>query len=86
MVICFGGHCYEVPVIAWTPHRPGPGPINDPWMIYDATLVASVEAAVEQVADEGVRDALRGGVEAAMQAMQDRAAEGVEIRGGREEG
>jgi hypothetical protein len=55
-------------------------------MIYDATLVASVEAAVEQVADEGVRDALRGGVEAAMQAMQDRAAEGVEIRGGREEG
>jgi hypothetical protein len=81
MVICFGGHCYEVVVIDWwPPYRPGPGPINYPALISDATLVASVQAAGEHAYDDRVRAALQGGIDAAVQAMQDRAAEGVEVR------
>ena len=83
MVICFGGHCYEVPIYKVVWHKGPPPPNNDPYLIYDATIVASVEATIEEVDHEGVRSALRAGVEAAIQAMQDRAHEGVEIRAGR---
>jgi hypothetical protein len=53
MVICIDGHCFDVVVIdIWPPHTPGPGPVNYPQMIYDATLVASVRAATEKAQDE----------------------------------
>jgi hypothetical protein len=82
MVICIDGHCYDVVVIdLWPPHRPGPGPVNYPQLFYDATLVASVQAASEKAQDEGVRAALQSGIDAAIQAMQSRAADGVKIRG-----
>jgi hypothetical protein len=81
MVICFDGHCYEVVIIDWwPPFRPGPGPINYPALISDATLVASVNAAGVHAYDEGVRAALQSGIDEAVKAMQKRAADGIEIR------
>jgi hypothetical protein len=80
MVICIDGHCFDVVVIDVWPPRPGPGPINYPQLLFDATLVASVQVASEKAADDGVRDALRGGIDGAIKAMQRRAGDGIEIR------
>jgi hypothetical protein len=82
MVICVDGHCYDVVVIPWPWQgwKPGPGPINYPALMHDATLVASVESVVQHAADDNVRAALQGGIDAAINAIQDRAADGVEVR------
>ena len=81
MVICIDGHCYEVVVIDhWPPPWHGPGPINYQQLLQDASLVASIESMSKKAADDGVRDALQGGIDAAIEAMQNRAADGVEIR------
>jgi hypothetical protein len=81
MVICIDGHCYEVVVIdKWPPPWHGPGPINYPQLFQDASLVASMESMSKKAADDGVRDALQGGIDAAIEAIQNRAADGVEIR------
>jgi hypothetical protein len=79
MNICvtIGGreHCYEIPVIMFPigPHRPGPGPINFPQAIREATILASVQAAADSVSDAGVRGALQNGINAALEALQKRA-------------
>lgn len=86
MIICFrvGGveHCYYLPVPEWPPWRPwpGPGPINIPWVIQDATLVATVKQAALRVQEEEVRNALLAGVKNAVAALQARAGEHVQIR------
>ena len=81
MVICIDGHCYEVVIIDnWPPPWHGPGPINYPQLLQDASLVASMESMSKKAADDGVRDALQGGINAAIEAMQNRAADGVEIK------
>jgi hypothetical protein len=80
MVICIDGHCYEVVVIdVWPPQKHGPG-TNYPPLFQDASLVASLESMAQKAADSGVRDALLGGVDAAIEALRSRAADGVEIR------
>jgi hypothetical protein len=79
MVICFDGHCFEVVVISWWPPKPGPGPINYPALMYDATLVASMEAAAHNTHKDDVTKALLQGISAAKQAMQQHAGKGVEI-------
>ena len=76
-------HCYYIPVIFWPwSHRPppGPGPVNYPTMLHDAVLVASVQQAAREARDEGVRVALERGVDAAVDAMQQRAGAHVQIR------
>jgi len=83
MVICFRigsvEHCYDIPVIEipLPVHRPGPGPINYPPFIYDAVVLASVNAAAAKLTDGGVRSALEGGLHAALQALKKRAGEHV---------
>ncbi len=79
MVICIDGHCFEVVVIDIWPPRPGPGPINYPQFLYDASLVASVQKASEKAADDNVRAALSDGVARAIGAMSQRAGEGIDI-------
>jgi hypothetical protein len=73
-----------VPIIEIPFHipRPGPGPVNIPWLLQDATLVASLKEAANQAIDEGVRAALIGGIDAAIGAMQAVAGDHVEIREG----
>ncbi|MBV8970243.1 MAG: hypothetical protein JO331_14465 [Verrucomicrobia bacterium] len=68
-------HCYEIPIIVWPvpPHRPGPGPINYPQALLDATLLASAAKAAESVSDSEVRAAFEGGINAAFKALQKRA-------------
>ncbi|HVN05015.1 MAG TPA: hypothetical protein VMT86_11390 [Bryobacteraceae bacterium] len=86
MLICIrvGGveHCYFIPIVLWpvTPVKPGPGPVNYPQLFQDGVLVASFQAALSNVADEGVRSALQSGVAAAMKALQSRAGEHVTVR------
>jgi len=86
MLICFrvGGieHCYYLPVPEWPPWRPWPGPpppVNIPWLIQDATLVATLKQATLRVQDEKVRNALLTGVQNALSALQERAGENVRI-------
>jgi hypothetical protein len=83
MIICFriGGqeHCYDIPVfeIPLIPYRPGPGPINYPAFIYDASVVALSHAAAAKVADERVRGALQDGIKAAVEALKKRGGEHI---------
>jgi hypothetical protein len=84
MVICFrvGGieHCYYIPVIEWPPWWPhGPGPVNYPQLLQDATLVATVQSLAARVEDQGVREAILGGSRIATQALQERAGDHVRI-------
>ena len=83
MIICFrfGGveHCYDIPIIEFPfpPHRPGPGPVNYPAFLHDATVLAAVNAAVAKVSDKGVQEALRAGLNSAVQALKKRGGEQV---------
>lgn len=87
MTICFiiGGqrHCYEIPVveIPFAPHGPGPGPVNYPWLISDATVMASIQAAANKVTDDGARSVLQGGINAALQAIQKRGGNHISFEG-----
>lgn len=76
MVICitFGGvkHCfnlpiYEVPIVF---PKIGPGPINYPAFLADATIVTSLQALAKKIADPKVREAAERGHSAAIEAMQ----------------
>jgi hypothetical protein len=82
MVICFDGHCYEIVIIPWpwTPWRPGPGPVNFPQLLRDATVIASLQAAAANAADADVREALLAGTQKAVEALQRRAGGHVTIR------
>lgn len=88
MEICitYGGkrHCFFIPIfeIPIPIRKPGPGPVNYPAFLVDATIVASVQAAAAKVSDEKVKAALNGGIATAVKAMQAHAGEGVEINAG----
>jgi hypothetical protein len=80
MVICIGGHCWEIVEIPWpVPRGPGPGPINYPPFLYDATIVASMETAARQTHKKEVQDELLRGIDAAKKAMQRLVGPDVEI-------
>jgi hypothetical protein len=78
MTICFRignqEHCFTIPVVLFpvSPWRPGPGPVNYPAFLHDATIVGSFHEALPKVADESVRKALQVGVNNAMQALKTR--------------
>jgi len=74
-------HCYYIPIFVFpiTFHKPGPGPVNYPAFILDATVIASIHEAAQHVSDERVRVALQGGVEAAMSALKERAGDHAEV-------
>jgi len=68
-------HKYLVPIYEFTfklPHV-GPGPVNYPPFLADATLLASLEDATNKISDGGVREAVRAGIVAAVQALEKRA-------------
>jgi hypothetical protein len=84
MVICFRigdvEHCFYLPVVEWPPWGPhGPGPINYPALIQDATLVATAQNLAARVEDQGVREALLAGARTALKAVQARAGDHVRI-------
>jgi hypothetical protein len=78
MRICFriGGveHCYNIPIIEYPilVFKPGPGPVNYPAFLHDATVVAGINAAISKISDKNVQEAIRGGVNSAVQALQKR--------------
>jgi hypothetical protein len=49
-------------------------------LIQDASIVASFQEALNGIADAGVCEALRGGIQGAVQALQKRAGEHITIR------
>ena len=75
-------HCYEVPVveISIPIHKPGPGPINYPWLIRDAVILAAIQSAIEKVADANVRERLSVGLGEALKAIEERAGSGVSVQ------
>jgi hypothetical protein len=78
MIICFkfGNqlHCYDIPIIEIPVGRfhPGPGPVNYPAFLHDATVIGSLHAAANKVSDGTVREALLGGIDAAARALKKR--------------
>jgi len=83
MQICMklkdGEHCFELTLLAWpfNRYRPGPGPINYPAFLHDATIVGSIYEAVGHVQDESVRNALEAGVNNSVAALKSRGGEYV---------
>jgi hypothetical protein len=65
---------YEIPKL---PKIPDPGPLHYVEMISDATILATINAATKQIADEGARRALESGLAASLKSMQTKAGEGV---------
>jgi hypothetical protein len=78
MVICFRiagkEHCYDIPVFVFPPlpHVHGPGPVNYPELIYDGSVLASMNAAAASISDGGVRSAVQGGLSAALLVLKKR--------------
>ncbi len=87
MKICFGPeddkHCFEIPLVEsplGAPPTPG-GPVNDPFLIYDATVIASAQAVANKASDQKVISALQGGITAALQILQRRGGNLVSFEG-----
>ena len=79
-------HAYVVPVCELNfkiPHW-GPGPVNYPPFLADASLLASLEDASGKISDAGVREAVRKGILTAVGALEKRG--GVRISLGAAEG
>jgi len=78
MTICLkmkdGEHCFNLTLLAWPfgPYRPGPGPVNYPAFLHDATIVGSIYEAIGHVQDESVRKALEAGVNNSVTALKSR--------------
>lgn len=81
MVICFKilgvEHCYYIPEveIPIPIHKPGPGPVNYPAFLYDATVLAAINRAASKISDKTVQEAVRAGVNSAIQALKKRGGE-----------
>ncbi len=86
MVICirYGGqlHCHSIPIYEIPIKIPGvgPGPVNYPPLIADATVLSSIKSMAQHISDANVRQALEHGFSAAQEAMQKRAGPEVTIR------
>jgi hypothetical protein len=84
MEICitFGGkkHCFWIPIyeipISVIPRPPG----NYDRLFFDASLIASINAATNKIVDQKVSAALYSGIANAVKAMKEHAGEGVEIQ------
>jgi hypothetical protein len=61
-------------------HHDAKAPAHYPELLVDATTVASIQDAANHVSDSGLRDALHGGVKAAIQAIQKRAGSSVTVK------
>ena len=86
MTICIttqGGvkHCYHIIEFLYpiAPYVPGPGPVNYNELVRDATIVASLNAAVSHIADANVKAALNQGYHAAVDALRKRAGDHISI-------
>jgi hypothetical protein len=77
-------HSYEIahvtlPIAAYH-HRPGP--INIPFILREATVLASVQAAADSLSDDGVRGVLHDGINAAWRTLQERAGAHIKFEKG----
>jgi hypothetical protein len=85
MEICFtmGGkkHCFIIPIFVIPIEIPKPvPPVNFPWLVSDAVILASLQASAKKIADEKVREAAERGFSGAMEALQKRIGSEVTIR------
>ena len=72
--------CFWIPILMYPLHPPKPDPEKQYGeLIYDATILASVHAAANQLADHGVREALNTGIANAVAAAQKKAGAGVTL-------
>jgi hypothetical protein len=82
--ITLGGKqlCFDVPkyLIPIPPPHPVPDPRGYTQLFQDASLIASLQASLSHVSDEGVRGALQEGIHTATRALQTRAGEHFTIR------
>ncbi|HVT99565.1 MAG TPA: hypothetical protein VHE33_18850 [Acidobacteriaceae bacterium] len=72
--------CFNIPILLYPLHPPKPDPEKEYGeLIYDATILASVNAAAKQLSDAGVREALNTGVAHAVAAAQKKAGANVTL-------
>jgi hypothetical protein len=83
MFICIktisGVHCYDVVAVRVPLVPPKVGPINYPPLFRDATIVATIQEIIGEVADAGVREALTEGVKTAAAALERRGGDHIKI-------
>lgn len=86
MEICFkiNGrvHCFWIPVIELPvfKFRTGPGPVNIPALLHDASILASVMHAAESANDERVRASIRKAAASGFESLKAAAGEDVSFR------
>ena len=79
MTVCFtfGGktYCFHIPVIFYPIHPPKPDPeLKDYAELFsDATILASVREAAKSISNAAVREAVHGGMNSALKALQHQA-------------
>jgi hypothetical protein len=85
MRICFTingiRHCYYIPIVLYPIQIPKPHPPeNYEYLVSDATIVATIADLAGKLSDNRVGEAIQGGVQGALKAMQTHAGQGVEIQ------
>lgn len=74
-------HCYWIPIYLYPIQIPKPHPpVNYEYLVADATIVATISDLASKLSDKRVGEALQGGVQSAVKAMQAHAGQGVEIQ------
>jgi hypothetical protein len=64
-------HCFYVPIYAYPiPIFHGPPPGNYEQLFQDVSIIGSIQSAAAKVSDKGVREALEGGIKAAVLAAK----------------
>lgn len=74
-------HCYYIPIYFYPIQFPVPHPPeNYDYLVTDATLVATIANLADKLSDTRANEAIQGGVQTAIKAMQAHAGQGVEIQ------
>jgi hypothetical protein len=75
-------HCYHIPIYEWPFRIPdrGPGPVNLPYLLSDAMVLASVNTALKNINTGAVRETALDGVRSAIRVLDDHAGQHVSIK------
>lgn len=74
-------HCFWIPIYLYPIQIPKPHPPeNYDYLVADATIVATIAELANKLSDSRVGEAIHGGVQSAVKAMQAHAGQGVEIQ------
>ena len=73
MMFCINGICHWIPIYYLPIFKPGPPqPDPRPWWFQDLMVIATINEAVTNIADEGARRAFKSGIVDSVKSLQDK--------------